>query len=357
MDEFDLNVFREDVLNTIRESILVLDLNFNIIYANSSYCDAFKISTDEIKNKPLNEISNGQWNIPSLTKLLVEVLPKKRIITDYKIQHTFPKVGKRILLLNGRRLEDRKGKEKFIFLSIEDITEKTKILEASLHANKLSMIGQLSAGIAHGLSSPLTVIHNFIEVYAKTEPKDSSRYEEYELMLNACDYMQKLVKNLTYFARTTKHDFSRISWADIIDSTLIFTERQFTASNIFIEKDISKDIKEINGNKGQLQQVFLNLLINSKEAITHSGKITISVKNIDEDKCVFFELTDSGIGISKKDLLHVFEPFFTTKKVKNGSGLGLSAAYGIIKDHNGSIHIESVEGQGTKVIIKIPYAK
>lgn len=177
------------------------------------------------------------------------------------------------------------------------------------------------------------------------------------LMLNACDYMNKVVKNLTYFARTTKHNLKKINVAEIIDSTLSFTERQFTAANIFITKDVSKNLKDISGNKTQLQHVLLNLLMNSKESMNHNGKITIKANNLADENCIIWEIIDDGKGISQKNLPHVFEPFFSTKTVKNGSGLGLSAVYGIIKDHKGKIKIESVEGKGTRVIIKLPYVK
>lgn len=165
MEDIEINVFKDDILNTIREPIIVLNSKLEVIYANSSYCKTFKTSFDKIKDISIYNIGDGQWNIQELRNLLDEILPKKTSFEDFRIQHIFPTIGNRIMLLNARQLEDGKRKEKFIVLAIEDITEKTKIFEASLHANKLSMIGQLSAGIAHGLSSPLTGIHNFLDIY------------------------------------------------------------------------------------------------------------------------------------------------------------------------------------------------
>lgn len=352
----DLNIFKEDILNTVRDSILILNYEFKIVYANTSFYTNFKVKPEETLDKCIYELGNGQWDIPDLRKLLEEILPNKISISEFKVQHVFPNVGRKIMVVNARQLKDGTRKEKYIFVAIEDITEKIKLLESSFQANKLASIGQLSSGIAHGLSSPLTGIHNFLNVYAKEEPEGSERHEELKLMLEACTYMNKIVKSLTYFARTTKDEFDITSLKDVIDSTLSFTERQLIASNIFVTEDVPGNIREIMGNKSQLQHVLLNILMNSKEAIEHGGKIDIKARNDDKTNSVVLEVIDSGKGIQKKDLPHLFEPFFTSK-TNQGSGLGLSSAYGIIANHHGTIRVESAEGKGTKVIIKLPFAK
>ena len=351
-----MNVFKEDLLNTIREAILVLDSDLTIVYANSSFYKQFKVTPAETQNKHIYELGNGQWDIPELRKLLEEILPNQNFFYDFKVRHIFPDIGQKNMLINAAQLIDGGRNEKFIVVAIEDSTEKAKLYEASLLANKLATMGQLSAGIAHGLSSPLTGIHNFLDVYAKEEPKESDRHHELELMLAACDYMNKIVKNLTYFARTIKEEFKIINWRDVVDSTLSFTERQFMVSNIMIKKDLPADLKNMIGNKSQLQHVLLNILMNAKEAITNSGEITIKAQNSDKDKRVMLEITDNGKGIPAKDLQHIFEPFFSTKD-QSGAGLGLSAAYGIIKDHFGEINVRSEEGKGTCLTISLPYTK
>lgn len=347
-----MNVFREDILDTIRESILVLDSSLNVIYANEAFYELFKVSPADVLNRYIYDLGNGQWDIPGLHKLFDGVSSDTTSFNDLKISHDFPTIGQKVMLINAKQLSDGSREEKYIFVAIEDITEKTKILESSLQANKLSMIGQLSAGIAHGLSSPLTGIHNFLDIYVKQEPEDGARKQEYKLMLEACDYMNKIVKNLTYFARTTKDEMEKVSLADVINSTLIFSERQFISSNIFIVKEILEEPKDIKGNKAQLQHVLLNLLINAKEAMSGGGEIKVKAWNSEDGNFVFLEVSDNGKGIAKEDLPHVFEPFFTTKKEQYGSGLGLSAVYGIIKNHQGEINIESEERKGTRVLVK-----
>jgi two-component system CheB/CheR fusion protein len=355
MKNIDMNVFKDDVLNTINDSLLVLDSGLNVIYANEPFYHQFKTAPDETVNKRIYEIGSGQFNIPELRRLLEDILPSKSSFFEFSVKHDFPAIGQRIMLVNAKELIDGSREEKFILVVMEDITEITRLYEASLHANKLAVIGQLSAGIAHGLSSPLTGIHNFLDVYAKEEPKESIRHHELMLMLEACNYMSKIVKNLNYFARTSREEHKKISLADIIDSTLAFTERQFIASNIQITRYIPKDVKDIIGNKGQMQHVLLNILMNSKDAIMDGGKISIKARNSDQTNTVILEIADNGKGMAKKDLQHVFEPFFTTKQI-GGTGLGLPAAYGIVKEHHGEIRIESEEGKGTRVIITLPSA-
>lgn len=356
MEHMDMNVFRDDILSTIKESLLVLDADLNVIYANTPFYEVFHTTPKETLHRRIYELGSGQWNIPELRELLERVLPEKHAIGDFRGRYIFPFIGEKSVLLRAKELKDSARKEKYVLLTIEDITEETQLLEATLQTNKLAMIGQLSAGIAHGLSSPLTGIHNFLSVYNKEEPK-GNRKEEYKLMLEACEYMNKIVKNLLFFARTTKEATQKNNWKDIIDSTLSFTERQFTAVNIFITIDLPSDIKSIYGHKCQLQHVLLNILMNAKEAMhADGGTITIKARNTEKDE-VILEVTDDGRGISQEDLPRIFEPFFTTKKTKEGAGLGLSAAYGIIKDHHGTITIKSEEGKGTRVLITLPTKK
>ncbi|MFH2020103.1 MAG: ATP-binding protein [archaeon] len=356
MNNFDMNVFKEDILNTIRDSIVVLDKDLNVIFANDSFYKQFKASPDKTINAKIYKLGNGQWDIPELRKLLEEMLPKKTSIKEYKVEHEFPLLGQRTMLLNAKELKDGTRAEKYILMVIEDATEKAKLLEASLHANRLAMIGQLSAGIAHGLSSPLTGLHNYIDVYLKEEPADSVRHEEFKLMLEACEYMNRIVKDLTYFSSGSKGAFSKIKIEEVISSTLMFTERQFASSNITITPDISSDIKAILGNKCQLQHVLLNVLLNAKESMPKGGNILIKARN-SENKGLILEIEDKGIGIPKENLIHVFEPFYTTKKKQGGAGLGLSASAGIIMNHNGTMYIESEVGKGTRIIIKLPFAE
>jgi two-component system CheB/CheR fusion protein len=353
MKKIDINIFKEDILNTIREPVLVLDSDLKVIYVNNSFYDKFKLTPDEVENKYVYELGNGEWDIPELRKLLEEIMHNKTTFHDFKFQHVFSNIGQRTMLITAKELDGGRD-EKFIVATLEDVTEKTKLMEASLQANKLAVIGQLSSGIAHGLSSPLTGIYNFLDAYFREEPEGTIRRHELKLMLEACTYMNNIVKNLSLFARTTKDEFKKISLADVIDSTLSFTERQFIASNIFFTKDIPDEIKKIKGNKSQLQHVLLNILMNSKEAITDRGEIIIKARN--SDNSVILEITDNGKGIPKQYLQHLFEPFFTTKNQK-GTGLGLSVAYGIVKNHHGEIKVESEEGKGTRVIITLPFAE
>ncbi|MFH0875465.1 MAG: ATP-binding protein [archaeon] len=347
----DLKNFFEYIVNSFRESFLVLDSDMRILYANDSFYKTFKVNTKETENKRIYDLGNKQWDIPKLKELLEHILPQKTTIEGFEVMHNFPVIGKKTMLINAREIID--GTNKKVLLVIEDITERKKALEYTIQKAKLSSIGQLSAGIAHGLNSPITGIHNFLNVYFKEEKKGTEKYNELKLMLNGCEYMTAITKNLTYFASENNNQFNKVNVIEVIESVLLFIERQLMSYNIKVIRDFPNELNEIVGNKAQLQHVFLNILMNSMEAIEGHGNITIKARET-ADKSVILEFTDTGKGISKEDLPRVFEPFFTTKKDSGGSGLGLSSAHDIITNHKGLISIKSEKGKGTIVTLSIP---
>lgn len=349
--------FYEDIVNTIRESLLILDPDLRVIYANSSFYGQFKVTPKETEQKLIYELGNGQWNIPKLRELLEKILPKENVINGFEVEHDFAGIGRRTMLINARQVKETKSARSLILMVIEDITKEKKMIEYSIRTNRISAVGQLSAGIAHGLNSPLTGIQNFIKVYYDKEEKGSQKSKELDLMLKACVYMSELIKNLTHFVGNDKMQLNNISLISVVESALLFTGRQLTSNNIKVIKQFRKGLNHVKGNKGQLQHAVLNIILNAKEAMKEGGQITINAHNDDQSHSVVLEIIDDGIGIPKEVLSQVFVPFFTTKSQSGGAGLGLSAAHDIIKNHDGTIKVESEMGKGTKVIITLPATK
>jgi PAS domain S-box-containing protein len=347
----------DDILRTMQESLLVLDSRLIIIYANRAFYTQFKVSPKDTLGKRIYELGNSQWDIPDLRHLLEKILSKETFFNGFEVEHDFPKLGHKTMLINARQLKDGDGNPPMILVAIEDISIQKKLLSYAIREGKLTALGQLSAGLAHGLNSPLTGVLNFLQVYVKQEKEGSERQKELKLIMEACNYMAGTIKNLTHFASENINVFSRLSLIDVVDSTLLFTERQFVVRNITIVKDYPKNLGKVMGNKSQLQHVVLNALINSKEAMPDGGKITIRIRNQREGRKIILEIIDTGTGISKEDMPHIFEPFFTTKMDSGGTGLGLPALYEIVKKHKGSVTVKSREGKGTTVRIILPEAK
>ena len=226
-----------------------------------------------------------------------------------------------------------------------------------IQAEKLSTIGLLTSGIAHELNSPLTGLLNMLELHKKNIKENTQEYEDINDMLKAVHFMADIVENLTVFSRKSKEDeFAEVNLNDVIKSTLSFSVFHLIKNNVEILENYSNDLQNIRGEQGQLQQVVLNIITNSRDVMPNGGKFIINTRNSLDRKKVIVEFIDSGTGIKKEDLHNVFEPFFTTKAPGKGTGLGLHISREIIKNHHGEISIESEEDKGAKVSLIFPSA-
>jgi two-component system NtrC family sensor kinase len=223
-----------------------------------------------------------------------------------------------------------------------------------LQAEKLSSIGRLGAGVAHELNSPLTGLLSLLRSYRKESKEGSREHEDFTDMVLAGEHMAKIISDLNSFARISKEELANLSFKDVIESTLSFSEHPLIQKNIKIIKEYAPDLAKVRGDKGKLQQVVLNLLTNAYDAMSNGGSLTIKTRNAENGGQVIVEFIDTGIGIRQEDLLRVFEPFFTTKEPGKGTGLGLYISHGIIETHGGKISVESRVGEGAKFTIFLP---
>ena len=258
----------------------------------------------------------------------------------------------------------------------EKIIERTQQLEEAqaqlVQSEKLGAIGQLAAGVAHELNNPLGGILGYaqftLEKLSKNEPdnttsKEIESYVRYvgdiETQARRC---KTIVQNLLRFSRSTQGvEMEEIDINTAIEDTLSFVEHQLRLHHITLETELDPNIPKIQGNEGQLQQVFTNLIINGMHASEPDSLIVIkshySPALGEFDGAVELKFTDHGCGISDEDIKKIFEPFYTTKEIGKGTGLGLSVSYGIIKTHHGEINVESSVGEGTTFTIVLPVRK
>jgi len=238
------------------------------------------------------------------------------------------------------------------------VKEKTEELIKSqaqlIQAEKLSVMGQMAAGLAHELNSPLAGLLPLIERYKEKADKDSRDYLELSMMLKAGRHMAKVVRDFGTFSREPKGEFREISVNEVIDDTLVFSGVNLKKKRIKIVKDYSENLPKAKGDKTELQQVVLNMVNNAGDAMCEGGQLTITTSSYQDDKMIRMEFADCGSGIEKEHLGKIFEPFFTTKEPGEGTGLGLSVSFGIISNHKGEISVESEYGKGAKFIITLP---
>lgn len=250
------------------------------------------------------------------------------------------------------------GKANSTLSSGEDITDRKKTEMELFQVQKLASIGELAAGIAHEVNNPLAALSGEIQWLQGNSGYNKEFYKSLTFMEKICARIDRIITNLLAFSREVS--IGQKEWADVnalIDRTLLLIERRLQFSNIKIIKKFDNDIPAIFLRKGEIEQVFLNILTNSMEAMFKGGKITLATSFNKGKKVIGIMFTDNGEGIARENLPKVFDPFFTTKPVGKGTGLGLSISHGIVKRHGGNIEIESKQGKGTRVIINLPYKK
>jgi len=239
------------------------------------------------------------------------------------------------------------------FINITDSERAgTELLQAQ--NQRLASIEQLAAGVAHEINNPLMALSTEIQLLLETS-KDKKLVESLKNMDKFSKRIAGIVTDLVTFSRdisTDAREFSGIN--SLIEKTLLSMKRRFKLTNIKIVKKFDKILPNLTIDKEQIEQVFINILMNSLDIMPNGGKLTVSTKLSSTKDAVEIIFVDTGSGIAKENLPKIFDPFFTTKPPRNGTGMGLSVCHGIIENHGGDIKIDSELNRGTEVLIRLP---
>ena len=237
-------------------------------------------------------------------------------------------------------------------LLIADITKDEKMQAQMADYEKLSALSQVALGAAHEINNPLLGITSYIELLIEEE-KDVERRTHAKQVLDSAYRISETIKGLLNFARPSPPSFTKININKLINETISFLNHQPLFRKIQINKQLVESLPHITADGNQIRQVLLNIFLNSGQAMTDGGTITVTTQKVKFEEQIEIKITDTGMGISEDDLKHVFDPFFTTKKGE-GTGLGLSISYSYVKNHNGQIVINSSPGSGTDVTLILP---
>ncbi len=245
---------------------------------------------------------------------------------------------------------------------VDDITERVTLETQLAQADKLSSIGLLAAGVAHEINTPLAVISSYAQMLSKQLKGDARLGPVLDKITRQSFRAAEIANGLLNFSRTSTTEFRETHLNQVIRDTLSLLEHQFKTAKVIVDLDLAEGLPSIHGNPGKLQQVFLNLLLNAKEAMPDGGRLRVAT-HFDAPNGhsghVSALVADSGSGIAPEHLKRIYDPFFTTKTLakpgdRRGTGLGLSVSYGIIQEHAGKIHVESAIGVGTTFHLEFP---
>ena len=237
-------------------------------------------------------------------------------------------------------------------LVFDDITEKVRLENQLLQAEKLTSIGLFAAGVAHEVNTPLAGISSYAQMLLKETPSDDPHRDMLKRIEQQSFRAASIVNNLLNFSRVTDSDLQDVSINSLMVETLSLLDHQFRKGNVQVRLDLDPSLPKTLGSGGKLQQVFMNIFLNAKDAMPQGGELR--VKTCQKNSLLLIEIRDSGVGIPKEYIKRIYDPFFTTKDVGKGTGLGLSVSYGIIQEHSGRISVESKPGSGTTFKLRLP---
>jgi signal transduction histidine kinase len=233
-----------------------------------------------------------------------------------------------------------------------DIEQLQNLNEQLTRTEKLAAMGTLAAGVAHEVNNPLAAISSLIQMIQSKQNLDERTQENLKLISTQIQRITQVTKDMMEFARIRPAAKSYININELIEKSIRLASFDKSFQSLQIIKDFCEDLPQINVDGDQLQQVFLNLLLNARDAMPQGGKLRIVTLPIGEN--IQIEFSDNGIGVDENNLKKIFDPFFTTKQTGKGTGLGLAVCYGIITAHNGKIEVSSAENSGTTFKVLLP---
>ncbi len=359
----DLDVMRpliEGLLKNMEGGVFTIDLDKNIIFFTKAAEWITGYCLEEVLGKLCHEIFKANICEDSCP---FEKVMKKGVPVNMSDVVIIGKYGSQIITSRSAfRLSDIHGNIKGMTVIFRDKTELQNLREQLLQSEKLAVMGQLAAGVAHEINNPINGIITYIHLLLKKLDENKVEQETWKRNLKLVERetvrIGRLVKNLLNFSRKTEPDLGSVSLHTLIEETLPLLEDQFLIKKINIAKNYDDRIPNVLGDFNQLQQVVINLIMNAVQAVDSKGKIkiTLSAEGARGSECfVHLNIWDNGVGIPKEDIDKIFDPFYTTKTGdKGGVGLGLSIARQIIKAHHGRIRIQSEVGKGTNVSVRLP---
>ncbi len=335
--------------DSIADLISIHDKDFRLVRVNKAFADAVNMKPAELVGKTCYQVVHGTNEcVPHCPHIKTLETGEPAIAECFE-----PHLGIYLEAATSP-IFNEKGKVVASVHVARDITERKKMEAQLIATDRLASIGELSSGIAHELNNPLTSIIGFSQLLLDKNLSDDVK-EDLELINREAQRTSSVVRNLLTFARKHKAEKQPVDVNGAIKLVLALRAYEQKVNNIQVNTHLAPDLTKIMADGFQLQQVFLNIIINAEHFMLEAhgkGTLTITTERVGDIIRACF--TDDGPGIAKENLGHLFDPFFTTKKEGKGTGLGLSISYGIITEHGGKIYAESELGKGTTFVVELP---
>ena len=356
-----LREFNESIVESLDEGLLVLDREDRIIHWNQAMERIYGLERSAVVGSGLDDVFDPVF-LDALRRARAE---NPIVATLYRT----PLVGRGSrqdgrFLVNATCMPLRQPEDPGTpggtiggsLIVIENVTDRVQLEEQLQISDKMASVGLLAAGVAHEVNTPLTGISSFTQMLLEGADPEDPRTQVLEKIEQQTFRAAKIVNGLLTLSRPgqSASEPSRVDLNDIITDVLALLEHQLSTASIKIRRELSSDSAAVLGYEHKLQQVFLNLFLNARDAMPGGGWLSVTTEV--EHGHVRVEVSDTGSGIPENMLSRIYDPFFTTKAIGKGTGLGLSITYGIVREHDGTIDCDSSIGQGTRFMLTVPSA-
>ncbi len=347
MDLAELKAYHEDIIDSIIEGIVVVDCNMTITSLNKS---ADRYSTSQSIGRNMFQ-AFPELDIPRCRHGLERAisLGESTDLGEMVFQLGADKIT---LHLKISPLKNYDGEVYGAVLLSQDITEKRRLENQLIQSDRLAALGQLAAGVAHEINTPLTLILGYTDILKKSVRSDNLESSYLKTIIEESERISDIVRSLLNFARPTNMSAGRCKVNEACRRTLRIFGGQMSRRGIKVTSDLDESQPEAAIDIGELQQVILNMILNAMQAMPDGGHL--GIKTGTSGDVVKITITDTGTGIAPENMRKIFNPFFTTKDVGKGTGLGLSVSFDIIEKHGGTVKVESQLGKGTAFMIILP---
>jgi signal transduction histidine kinase/DNA-binding response OmpR family regulator len=364
-----IETYAQDIVDTVREPLLILDTTLRVQSGNRAFYHTFRVSPEETENRLIYELGNGQWDIPALRTLLEDIVPTSSVFNDFELEHDFPALGRRVMLLNARKLQAGHHGE-LVVLAMEDVTDRRRAEEEAANAKDASEIANQTkslflANMSHELRTPLNAIVGYSEMLqeeaaeqglesfvADLEKINSSGKQLLGLINDILDLSKIEAGKMELFLETFELDA-------LIDEIAETIAPMVTKNMNVLKIDRAPDLGRMHADEVKVRQALFNLLSNAAK-FTHEGTITLEIERqaMDGSEWIVFRIVDTGIGLTSEKLLRLFQDFTqadasTTRKF-GGTGLGLALTRRFCQMMGGDVTVRSVPGEGSTFTIKLP---
>ncbi len=353
-DELErMRQFSENILESLNDGLAVLDRDGRVVRWNRQLEELYGVRHEQAVGRPVEGLFDAQ--IVRMIRGMSAGAPEGAAY--YKIPLTTRHDPARRLLVNlgATPLRDSHSNVVGSIMIVEDISSRVQLEEQLQISEKMASIGLLAAGVAHEVNTPLTGISSFTQMLLESAEPDDPSTHVLEKIERQTFRAAKIVNGLLNLARPAQVDSGPCDVNVVINDVLSLLEHQLRTGSIQVRKELAASAPMVQGIEHKLQQVFLNLFLNARDAMPSGGWLTIATR---EDRGgAVVEVADTGSGIPADLLSRIYDPFFTTKEIGKGTGLGLSITYGIVQEHGGTITCDSQLGQGTRFTIRLPLAE